>query len=71
MGLTPYQQGRVAHLRCKSVRTNPHESNLGNSKERVDWFNGWYDEWRWSKWGPNEGEAVPVLPSVVGNRNLR
>lgn len=56
-----YHEGRRAFIDGDPTDNNPyhstHEEDLA-SRYRVDWFNGWYDEWRWSRWGKNEDEEI-------------
>ena len=46
-----YERGRQAYRDGVSNNSNPYPSQTGMSKERVDWYNGWYDEWRVQKYG--------------------
>jgi hypothetical protein len=55
-----YVQGRKAFINGKPNKLNPHFCD-GMNQDRVDWFNGWYDEWRWQKWGANRNEVIPPL----------
>ena len=56
-----YRQGAIDYMNGQSSKGNPFPSKTGMSKDRVDWFNGWYDAWRITKWGPNKGEAIPLV----------
>ena len=63
-----YEQGRIAYAKGWPNSQNPYESGCGGggmSQQRVEWFNGWYDEWRWQKYGPNEKEVYVPLRDVA------
>lgn len=55
-----YMEGRRAYNEFVSVKDNPYPVGVreGISNSRWHWYIGWYDEWRYQKWGPNKDEAV-------------
>lgn len=67
---TAYMQGRVAFEQGLPNKSNPYPSggyggsSTAMSQSRVEWFNGWFDEWRWQKWGPNNDETYVPLSNV-------
>jgi hypothetical protein len=62
-----YQQGRIAFAAGMENSENPYPKQSGAQlgQKRVEWFNGWFDEWRWRKYGPNEGETYVPLRKAV------
>lgn len=62
----PYEQGRRAFRAGLGMDQNPYSSAGGRmsnefSVSRQYWFNGWLDEMRWSKYGPNCDEVYDPL----------
>ena len=41
---TAYQQGAAAHQADKPSSDNPHPAAPGGSGNRVQWYDGWYDQ---------------------------
>lgn len=67
---TAYMQGRIGFEKGLANAANPypsggHGGSTAMSQSRVEWFNGWFDEWRWQKWGPNKDETYVPLNGVA------
>ena len=51
-----YRNGRVACLNSLAVADNPHRSagEVTGNRRRVEWFEGYYDQFFGEKWELNE-----------------
>ncbi len=48
---TPYKEGRAACKANKSADDCPHDSRNGHSHQRQRWFDGYYDQFFFEKYG--------------------
>lgn len=55
-----HREGRIAYDQGLPNSANPYPQGM-NTPGRGQWFSGWYDEWRWQKWGANPGECYVPL----------
>lgn len=53
-----YEQGRRAFKIGSDAKINPY-IHKSNKWQRKEWFNGFFDQWRWMRYGPNLGERFP------------
>lgn len=51
--MDPYTQGRKAFMEGALSSANPYTGKSSVCKDsRKVWYEGWYDQWRFTKWGP-------------------
>ena len=58
---TSYEEGRRAYLKKLKETNNPYKKKTDAGRlAREEWYKGWYDEWRYQKYGPNDEEIIDV-----------